>query len=336
MADEEGATLVSTLEHHSNDLPHRRRGPVGRIGILEDGSLDYDDLEAKLKASRVKLVAVTAASNVTGFMPDIARIARLAHAHGARIVVDAAQILAHAPVRMHSNDDDAHIDFLAAAGHKAYAPFGAAFLIAPLDLVERAEPYIPGGGTVKFVTDDDVVWADGIERHSGGTPNIGGVIALGAALRWISAIGLDWVREHELELLRSVEARLRAIDGVNMLGEIPPEQKLGVMSFNVGSLHHEVVSQVLNNDFGIATRNGCFCAHPYLTRLLHCVDPEGVRRKVLAGEDVVLPGAVRATIGVFNNEADLDALVDAVTAIAAGEGISAQDAAITQTACAEY
>jgi selenocysteine lyase/cysteine desulfurase len=335
MQDVPGATLVSSMEHHSNDLPHRRRGPVLRIEILEDGTLDYDDLEGKLRSNQVKLVAVTGASNVTGYLPDIRRIARLAHTYGARIVVDGAQLLAHKTIDMDGENDLERIDFLAAAGHKAYSPFGAAFLVAPRDIINTTEPYIPGGGTVKFVTDTSVVWADGEDRHNGGTPNIAGVIALGSALEWLSSIGLDWIREHELELLARVEGELRAIPGVTFLGNIPLERKLGVLPFNIDGMHHDTVSRVLNNQYGIATRNGCFCAHPYLTRLLHCTDAEAVRRKVEAGEDVLLPGAVRATIGIYNNADDLDKLVEAVRAIAAGEQGELFAPSLTPNACVE-
>jgi selenocysteine lyase/cysteine desulfurase len=128
---------------------------------------------------------------------------------------------------------------------------------------------------------------------------------------------MEWIRDHELQLLKRVEGRLREIEGVTFLGDIPAERKLGVLPFNIEGLHHDTVATILNNEYGIATRNGCFCAHPYLTRLLKCVDPEGVRRKVEAGEDVLLPGAVRATIGIYNNEEDLDKLVDAVRDLAA-------------------
>lgn len=317
----DGATLVSNMEHHSNDLPHRRRGPVERIELLADGTLDYDDIEQKLRTKRIKLVAVTGGSNVTGYLPEIHRIARMAHDNGARILVDAAQLIAHKAVSMRGSGVGDHIDFLAAAGHKAYAPFGAAFLVAPMDVISAAPPYIPGGGTVKFVTDTDCVWADGVDRHTGGTPNIAGVIALGAVLNWLSEIGLDWVREHEAELLAHAETRLRAIPGVQMLGNVPLDRKLGVMSFNIEGIHHDSASTILNENYGVATRNGCFCAHPYLTRLLGCTDAEAVRRKVAAGEDADLPGAVRATIGIYNNREDLDKLVDAVAELASGIGV---------------
>jgi selenocysteine lyase/cysteine desulfurase len=337
MQSTEGATLVSNMEHHSNDLPHRRRGDVHRIGVLDDGTLDYEDLERKLREHTIKLVAVTGGSNVTGYLPDIHRIARLAHAHGARILIDAAQLIAHKQVVMQGTGDDDCIDFLAAAGHKAYAPFGAAFLVAPMSVIDAAEPYIPGGGTVKFVTETDLVWADGVDKHTGGTPNIAGVIALGAVLRWLSEIGLDWIRAHELELLEYAETRLRAIPGVRMLGNVPIERKLGVMSFNIDGLHHDSASTILNENYGVATRNGCFCAHPYLTRLLGCTDAEAVRRKVAAGEAADLPGAVRATIGIYNNQEDVDKLLSAVAELAAGVGVNrdAEARRLDSSACVE-
>lgn len=333
--DHAGATLVSGMEHHSNDLPHRRRGTTLRIGLTATGELDYDDAERKLRDNQVKLLAVTGASNVTGYLPDLARLARMAHENGALILVDAAQRLAHYPISMQGTGTGDHIDLLAAAGHKAYAPFGSAFLVAPNDLCNRATPYIPGGGTVKFVTDDNLVWADGVERHSGGTPNIPGVIALGAALEWLEGIGLDWVREHELELLRRTEGRIRAIGGVQFLGEIATERKLGVLSFNIEGIHHDEVSQILNSTYGIASRNGCFCAHPYLSHLLGCLDAEAIRRKVVANQDVLLPGAVRATIGIYNDESDLNKLVDAVTEIVADPARFDRPASINVAACQE-
>ena len=317
MRDEEGVTLVSEMEHHSNDLPHRRRGEVVKIRVDDDGRLDYNDLEEKLKAHQVKLVAITGASNVTGYLPDIHAIARLAHRYGARILVDGAQILAHRKIELGANDDDGHIDFFAAAGHKAYAPFGAAFLIAPRQACDSVMPYIPGGGTVRFVTNSNVIWAEGHERHSGGTPNIPGVIALGKALQWLDEIGLDWLREHELELLRIMDEGLRRIEGVKILGNIPIEERLGVCCFNIDGYHDEQASLVLNNNFGIATRNGCFCAHPYVARLLNCSDPERILSQVLEEPDAPTPGAVRATIGIFNDESDVQALVAAVAELAA-------------------
>ncbi|RPI15040.1 MAG: aminotransferase class V-fold PLP-dependent enzyme [Ignavibacteriae bacterium] len=315
MRDYEGVTLVSLMEHHSNDLPHRCRSEVIHYGLNPDGSIDMDDLLLKLQSNKVKLVAVTGASNVTGFMPDIHMIAGMAHAHGAKILVDGAQLLAHRKIDVKPNSDDDHIDFIAAAGHKAYAPFGSAFLFGPKDIFDEAEPYIPGGGTVVYVTEDDVYYSDSPDRHQGGTPNIGGAIALAESLKFLSNVGMENIREHEVELTAYALKRLKEVQDLKVLGNIKAEQRLGVVSFNVGDLDNNLVSMVLNYESAIATRNGCFCAHPYLHELLELGDITELKAKLIRGEEVDMPGAVRLTIGIFNTAEEIDALIDALKII---------------------
>ncbi len=312
MTGYEGITLVSMMEHHSNDLPHRNRSTVIHFGLNPDGSIDMNDLERKLKKNRVKLVAVTGASNVTGFLPDIDEIARLAHRHGARILVDAAQVLAHRVIDVKPDTDESHIDFLAAAGHKAYAPFGSAFLFGPTDVLDAAKPYIPGGGTVIYVTLDDVYYSKSPDRHQGGTPNIAGAIALAESLNFLSEVGLENIRRHEEELTEYALKELQTIPSLEILGNIKPENRLGVISFNVGELNNNLVSVILNHEAAIATRNGCFCAHPYLHFLLGLEDTEDteeLRAKLVLGEDVDLPGAVRLTIGIYNTKQEIDEMI---------------------------
>lgn len=309
MAGHEGITLVSLMEHHSNDLPHRARGEVVHFGVRDDGTLDYEDLEARLKARRVKLVAVTGASNVTGYLTDLPRIARLAHSHGARILVDAAQLLAHAPLRVLPPGDPAHIDFLAGAGHKAYAPFGSAFLYGPVELFDAAPPYIPAGGTVVYVTESEAFFKRSPERHEGGTPNIAGAVALAAALRFLETIGMDAVRAHERALVERAMATLARLDGVRILGHPDPGRRIGALALTIDGVPHELVASILNREAAIAVRNGCFCAHPYLHRLLRLEDTGELRRRLVAGEEVDLPGAVRPSFGIFNTEEEVDELV---------------------------
>jgi cysteine desulfurase/selenocysteine lyase len=318
MADVPGPTLVTVLEHHSNDLPHRRRGKVVHVGVTTDGRLDMDDLAAKLKRERPKLVAVTGASNVTGWRPDLHAIARLAHEHGALVLVDAAQLLAHAPLDVRPNDDPEHLDFVAAAGHKAYAPFGSAFLFGPTDRLDAAPPYVPGGGTVWYVTEDDVFFKKSPDRHEGGTPNIVGAIAMSAALGFLKALGMEAVREHERVLTRRALEGLQGIDGVTILGPPDPEQRIGVIAFNIEGVRHERAATILNHEAAIAVRNGCFCAHPYLYKLLGLHDTTALRERLRAGDDSNLPGAVRPSFGVFNNEAEVDRLIEIVRDIRAG------------------
>jgi cysteine desulfurase/selenocysteine lyase len=309
VAGRPGLTLVSLMEHHSNDLPHRARGAVLHFGVREDGTLDYEDLAAKLSAHEVKLVAVTGASNVTGYLPDLPRVARLAHAHGARVLVDAAQLLAHAPVDVLRDDDPAHLDFLAGAGHKAYAPFGSAFLFGPRDLLDEAPPYIPSGGTVVYVTEHDAFYKPAPERHEAGTPNIAGAVAMGAALRFLEEAGRAEVRAHERALVERAMDGLVKLDGVSVLGHPDPAKRIGALSLSIEGVPHELAATILNREAAIAVRNGCFCAHPYLHRLLGLGDTTELRQRLLAGEDVELPGAVRPTFGIFNTGEEVDELV---------------------------
>lgn len=318
MAEYDGITLCTGMEHHSNDLPHRKRGRVEYVSILSDGTLDMVDLENKLKTHKVKLVAVTGASNVTGVLPRIDHIAKLAHEHGARILVDAAQLLAHLEINVQGTNTGERIDFLAAAGHKAYAPFGSAFLYGPRELLSRADSFLPGGGTVVYVTHDEVMLKDSPERHDGGTPNIAGAIALAESLKFLQTMGMTAIRVHEKALLCQVLDGLRSLEGVAVYGPADPETRLGVFSFNVGDLSHELVSAILNYEGAIATRNGSFCAQPYVLQLLGIQDLQKFKREAaLAGSCSKdnLPGAVRGSFGIYNTEEEVEDFLTAIRVI---------------------
>jgi selenocysteine lyase/cysteine desulfurase len=203
-------------------------------------------------------------------------------------------------------DDPEHIDFFAAAGHKSYAPFGSAFLVAPKDYMDSIPPYRPGGGAVLAVTDRDVVWTTGQDRHLGGTPNIPGAIAMAKALQFLKDIGLEAIREHELELTKQALAGFAELDGVKVFGPPDPEARLGVISFEIEGVHHDLAAAILNNEGAIATRNGCFCAHPYLHELLEIKDVEGLVAALRRGEETELPGAVRMSMGLFNTSDEVE------------------------------
>ncbi|HUR26461.1 MAG TPA: aminotransferase class V-fold PLP-dependent enzyme [Candidatus Thermoplasmatota archaeon] len=323
LADVKGATLVTQAEHHSNDLTHRRRGKVLRAPVDAEGELLLDGVQRLLDRHRVKLLAVTGASNVTGLMPPVHKLARLAHDAGARILVDAAQLYAHAPIDVKPAGHPEHLDLVAAAGHKAYAPLGSAFLAAPAELVDAAPPHITGGGTVEWVTETGVKHKRGPERHSGGTPNIVGAIAFAAATDYLSRLGMENVREHEVRLIRHGLHRFKelAAAGVHLLG---PTQtgaaptKVGVFAFILPGLHHGEASKALDRRWGIATRNGCFCAQPLLNQLLGLgVQPEWTKHPHAGDEGIEVPGAVRASLGVYNTEEELDLLADALAELSA-------------------
>ncbi|WNG13344.1 aminotransferase class V-fold PLP-dependent enzyme [Cystobacter fuscus] len=304
MAERPGQVITTEMEHHSNELPHRRRGPTLRARVTDEGELDLGHLEELLRGNRVKLVAVTAGSNVTGVMPDLRRVARLAHEHGALVLVDAAQALARMPIDVRDLDHPEHIDFLAGAGHKAYAPFGAGFLYGPRALMSEVPPYIPGGGTAARVTANGVEYLPAPDRHHGGTPNIAGVVGMARALAFLQAIGMEEVREHEVRLMERMMRGLRELDGVTLYGPPDAHKRLGVATFNVDGVSDLLAAAVLSEEGAIAVRNGRFCSHLYMDKLL------AARAKAAGGE--VPTGAVRASVGLYNDESDVDRLLEYV------------------------
>jgi selenocysteine lyase/cysteine desulfurase len=320
----DGEVVVTTLlEHHSNDLPWRARGRTVRVRALADGSLDEDDLDRRLAehAGRVALLAVSGASNVTGVMPPIHRLAEKVHAAGGRILVDAAQLAPHRPIDMRPHDDPGHLDFVALSAHKMYAPFGSGALIGP-----RAGfgsiPDHRGGGTVTTVTADDVTWADLPDRAEAGSPNVIGAVALAAAVEALQAIGWDRIVAHETALLRYTSARLAELPGVRLYGPSAADSpRVGVVPFNLDGVDHGLVAAILGHEHGVGVRNGCFCAHPYVIHLLglDAVAARAWARRVRNGDKRRLPGMVRLSVGCYNRTTDIDRAVAGLEHIAAGD-----------------
>jgi selenocysteine lyase/cysteine desulfurase len=318
--------LVSMLEHHSNDLPWRARGRVEHIGIDADGALDEDHFDQLLHthAGRVRLVAVTGGANVTGCMPDVHRLAAKAHAAGAQILVDCAQLAPHRRIDIGPLDDPAHLDYVALSAHKLYAPFGSGALIGRRDTFAHGAPEYRGGGTIDFVGLDTVAWANGPDRDEAGTPNVVGAVALAAAMQVLQRIGMDTIARHEAGLTAHALRRLADIDGLRLYGCPDPRrapQRLGVIPFNLKSLSHFHVAAVLSTEFGIGVRNGCFCAHPYIASLLGLSNTElhRLRDEIATGDRRAMPGLVRISFGLYNTPEDVDQLADALGCIARGD-----------------
>ncbi len=313
LAERPGKVITTELEHHSNELTHRSRGPVLRARVNDDGTLDLDHLESLLRRNDVKLVAVTVGSNVTGVMPDLRAITRMAHEHGALVLADAAQALARLPIDVKPFDDPEHIDFLAGAGHKAYAPFGAGFLYGPRALMDEAPPYLPAGGTATQVTARGAEFLKAPDRHHGGTPNIAGVVGMARALQFLTSIGMEEIRRHEEHLTRRVLDGFAKLGGITLYGPADASQRLGVVSFNVPGVSDLLTAAVLSEEGAVAVRNGRFCAHLYVDRLLAAAARNEGPAVPLAGTgDVQRTGAVRASVGLYNDEADVDRLLEYV------------------------
>jgi cysteine desulfurase/selenocysteine lyase len=318
--------LVSLLEHHSNDLPWRARAHVEHIAADGLGRLDEADFDRllALNVGRVKLVAITGASNVTGHLPDIHRLAEKAHAAGADILVDCAQLAPHRAIDMGPLADPAHLDYVALSAHKMYAPFGTGALIGRRDTFEDGEPEYRGGGAIEFVTLDSVAWAEPPERDEAGSPNVVGAVALAAAIKVLQAIGMEAIARHEAELTAYTLERLARLDAVRVYGETDPRTastRLGVIPFSLGDLSHFLVASILGTEWGVGVRHGCFCAHPYLIHLMAVSESESarVRRDILTDNRREMPGLVRVSFGMYNTTAEIDVLVEALTAIAHGQ-----------------
>lgn len=310
MADRPGKVITTEMEHHSNELTHRRRGSVLRCRVDDRGDLDLGHMDELLRKHDVKLVAVTMGSNISGSMPPIHTIARMAHDNGALIMVDAAQALARHRLDVKAFEDPEHIDFVAAAGHKAYAPFGAGFLYGPRAVLDQAPPYLPGGGTAQQVTPREAEYLPSPDRHHGGTPNIGGVVAMARSLMFLQSIGIEEIRDHEVKLTRRVMDGLSQIGGITMYGPPQAQDRLGVVSFNVDGVSELLAAAVLSEEGGIAVRSGRFCAHIYMDRLLALDALKKTER-----DSAPPTGAVRASIGLYNDEADVDRLLEYVAKI---------------------
>ena len=317
--DDVVATTV--VEHHANLLPWARVASRRWVECGTDGTFGTDDVVRVLTDGRPPaLLALTGASNVTGWLPPVDEICAEAHARGVPVLLDAAQLAPHRPL-------PAGPDFVAFSGHKLYAPFGAGALIAPRRTFETGDPFLAGGGAVDLVDLDEVIWTEPPEREEAGSPNVVGAVAFGTALEELERIGWDAIGAHEAVLSSRLYDGLRAIDGVHVLGQRGrvdgPDggDGLAVAAFTVEGMHHALVAARLSAEFGIGVRHGCFCAHPYLIRLLG-VGRAGVdraRAAVRRGERSAIPGAVRASCGLGTTGADVDALLDALRVLAAGE-----------------
>ncbi len=324
---EPGDMVVNSLiEHHSNDLPWRAHARVIHTQVDRQGKLDMDHLEKVLTEfkGKVRLVAITGASNVTGYAPPIHRIAEMAHQAGAKILVDAAQLAPHRAISMHPHGSASHLDFVCLSGHKMYAPYGGGPLVGPRDFFSENDPYQRGGGTIEVVTLDEVHWAEAPERDEAGSPNVIGAVSLAESMHRLSQIGMDVIASHEKELTAYMLDRIGRISGLQVYGSSDPKRlddRLGVISFALEGIHHGLVAAILGFEAGIGVRNGCFCAHPYILHLLN-VRGEAYnefKQEVIHHDRRRVPGLVRVSFGCYNTFEEIDYLVDWLERILAGK-----------------
>ncbi|MEU7897269.1 aminotransferase class V-fold PLP-dependent enzyme [Nonomuraea sp. NPDC049152] len=319
-------TVVFDTEHHASLLPWQRVVRLAPPAFPGEAVRQADEALAAIEGP--KLLVVTAASNVTGELWPIAALAHIAHRHGARILVDAAQLVPHRKLNLTALD----LDYVAFSGHKLYAPFGAGVLVGRRDWLSDGEPYLKGGGAVKSVgtlADGTTEWHEDAEpRHEAGTPNVLGAIALAAACDALTATGWTPLVHEEERLISRLREGLDAVEGVRELSLWGPDHpRVGIVSFVVDGYTARQVAEALSTEYGIGVRDGKFCAHPFVRHLLDIPErrSSGGESEARANEDRSgrdsqndggceddTASAVRASIGIGTTEEHVDRLVGAL------------------------
>lgn len=282
--------LITVMEHHGNIVPwqmvaEKVGAKVIAADIHDNGELNLEDFKSKL-SEKTKLVAFTASSNVLGTNTDMKLLTRLAHEAGAKVLVDGAQIVSQLPV----NVQDIDCDFFVFSAHKLFGPFGFGALYGKKAILDQMPPYQGGGSMIAKVTIEKTTFNDVPTRFEAGTPHVEGAVGLHAALDFVEKIGLDKIHAYEMEVLKTATEKLLAIPDVKIFGTAA--NKGAILSFNLKGAHHSDVAQILDQE-GVAVRAGHHCTQPLMARL-------------------GLPGTVRASLSVYNNHEDIDALVKAV------------------------
>lgn len=279
--------IVSAMEHHSNIVPWQmacaQTGAELRVAPVNDqGEIDLD-MFGKLLGSSTRLVAVTHLSNALGSITPVARIVEMAHAHGVPVLLDGAQAISHLSVDVRALD----CDFYAFSGHKIFGPTGIGVLYGKKPLLEAMPPYQVGGDMIRSVTFGKTEYNELPYKFEAGTPHIAGTIGLGAALDYVSAIGMEAIAAHERDLLDYASAQVAGINGLKIIGTA--QHKASILSFTLDGVHPHDIGTVLDHE-GIAIRAGHHCAMPLMQRL-------------------GIPGTARASFSLYNTRAEVDALV---------------------------
>ena len=285
--------IVSEMEHHANIVPwqllRERAGIVLRVvPITDDGALEMDAYEALL-GPKTRLVALTHASNVLGTVTPIKEIVRLAHARGVPVLVDGSQAVVHGPVDVQDLDADLYVF----TGHKLYGPTAVGVLYGKAEVLKEMPPFLGGGDMIRAVGFDKTTFAPPPQRFEAGTPPIVEAIGLAAAIDYVRGIGLERIAAHESMLLQRATQKLSAIDGLTVHGTVPG--KCAILSFTMAAAHAHDIGTIVDRA-GVAVRAGHHCAMPLMERL-------GVA------------ATARASFGMYNTPAEVDALAESLEAV---------------------
>ena len=284
--------VVTEMEHHANLIPwqqlaKRTGAKLSWFKVTEDSRLDLSNID-QIITSNTKVVAITHQSNVLGTINPLEAIVKRAHEVGAVVVLDACQSVPHMKVDVH----ELGVDFLAFSGHKAVGPTGVGVLWGKAQLLDELPPFLTGGSMVTSVTMTDATWAQVPQKFEAGVPNMAQAVGLGAAFNYLSAIGMDAIRQHEISLTDYALKKMLAIPGITIIGPQSNDSRGATIAFTIADIHPHDVGQYVDSQ-GVAVRTGHHCAWP----LAKCMN---------------VPATTRASFYLYNDERDVDALVEAV------------------------
>ncbi len=285
--------VISEIEHHSNIVPWQilageKGAKLEYIGVDDDGYLKMKEYGTHLDSNKVKLVSVSHMSNVLGTIIPVEEIIRMSHERGIPVLVDAAQSVPHMQVDVQKMD----CDFMAFSAHKMLGPTGVGILYVKKEILEKMPPFMGGGDMIKEVHKYETRYNDLPYRFEGGTPNIADVIGFSAAIEYLEDIGMDRVRDHEIELTKYAIDRITGVKGVTLYGPRNMTDRGGVVSFNIGDIHPHDLATIMN-DHGVAIRSGHHCAQVLMERL-----------------DVAATS--RASFYIYNTKEEIDTFIGAL------------------------
>ena len=336
----EGKVAVSSIEHSSSWLPWVKAEGIKQLGVTqvatselpqvnskiqqlgksqvvqykvnEQFEFDLSSIEEVLKKNSIKAFVLTASSNATGYCPDIKAIGELVHRYGAYFVVDACQFIQHHSIDM----QDMNIDFLAASGHKFYAPYGGGFLIGPKALLDDFLPYEIGGGNLPYITADGefLRYANQL-AHDPGTPNAVGAVAMMYAIEQLVELGIKNIEQHESTLANTAFEYLAKNKKVKLYTS--KKHLNTILPFSVQGMDPQVVAERLNSEFGIGLRAGSFCVYNVARDLLDIQNDLHIVSRVRNGDTSVIPGFIRASVGLNNTVEDITRFIKAMEVITA-------------------
>lgn len=334
----EGKVAVSEIEHSSSWLPWVKtegekalgnnqvdfehipetqekiqlagRKMVLRYPLNKDGEFDLENIEEILKNNKIKAFVLTASSNLTGYRPDIKKIGEIVHRYGAYYIVDACQFLQHHKIDML----EMGIDFLAASGHKFYAPYGGGFLIGPKNFLDEFLPYQIGGGNLPYITKEGIFLRYKNQlAHDPGTPNAVGAVAMAIAINQLKTLGIKNIEDYESGLTREAFEEMKKNKKVKLL--VKSEHLSTVIPFTVEGQDFRVVAERLNKEFGIGVRAGSFCVYDVVRNLLNIGDESEIIDAVNHGDTSSIPGVIRASFALCNAENDVKRFIEAINFI---------------------